>query len=133
MTIDNSQSFKYKAVLLEKTTDAVTNTNSSVKDAKIVVLLKYMSHFWTSLEMPLINCNVYLKLNWIGDCIFSSDGNTAKITIADAKWHAPIVTLSTKVSASLTKQLNEGCKRSVYCNSYETKPAKVIEQGKNIY
>ena len=36
-------------------------------------------------------------------------------------------------SANLTKQLNEGFKRSVYWNSYETKPAKVIEQGKKIY
>ena len=33
----------------------------------------------------------------------------------------------------MTKQLNEGFKRSVYWNSYETKPAKVIEQGKNLY
>ena len=33
----------------------------------------------------------------------------------------------------MAKQLNEGFKRSVYWNSYETKPAKVIEQGKNIY
>ena len=41
LTIDNSQSFKYKAALLEKTADAVANTNSSVKDAKIVVPLKY--------------------------------------------------------------------------------------------
>ena len=40
-TINNSQSFKYKAALLEKTADAVANTNSSVKDAKIVVPLKY--------------------------------------------------------------------------------------------
>ena len=58
---------------------------------------------------------------------------TAKFAITDAKLHVPIVTLSTKDSANLTKQLNEGFKRSVYWNSYETKPAKVIEQGKNIY
>ena len=63
LTIDNSQSFKYKAALLGKTTDVVANTNSSVKEAKIVVPLKYLSNFWTSLEMPLINCNVYLELN----------------------------------------------------------------------
>ena len=80
--------------------------------------------------MPLINCKVYLELNWIEDCILS---NSAKFEIADAKLHVPIVTLSTKDSANLTKQLNEGFKRSVYWNSYETKPAKVIEQGKNIY
>ena len=63
----------------------------------------------------------------------SSAGNSAKFEITDAKLHVPIVTLSTKDSANLTKQLNEGFKRSVYWNSYETKPAKVIEQGKNIY
>ena len=83
--------------------------------------------------MPLINCKVYLELNWIEDCILSSAGDTAKFAITDAKLHVPIVTLSTKDSANLTKQLNEGFKRSVYWNSYETKPAKVIEQGKNIY
>ena len=83
--------------------------------------------------MSLINCKVFLELNWIEDCISSSAGNSAKFEITDAKLHVPIVTLSTKDSANLTKQLNEGFKRSVYWNSYETKPAKVIEQGKNIY
>ena len=82
--------------------------------------------------MPLINCKVSLELNWIGDCILPSARNSAKFVITDAKLHVPIVTLSTKDSANLTKQLNEGFKRSVYWNSYETKPAKVIEQGKKI-
>ena len=44
-SIINSQSFKYKAALLEKTANAVNNTNSSVKEAKIVVPLKYLSNF----------------------------------------------------------------------------------------
>ena len=83
--------------------------------------------------MPLINCKVYLELNWIEDCILSSAGESAKFAITDAKLHVLIVTLSTKDSANLTKQLNEGFKRSVYWNSYERKPAKVIEQGKSIY
>ena len=43
LTINNSQSFKYKAGLLGKTGDIVNNTNSSVKGAKIVVPLKYLS------------------------------------------------------------------------------------------
>ena len=59
-TVDNSQSFKYKAALVRKTAYAVNNKNSSVKDAKIVVPLKYLGSFWRSLEMPLINCKVYL-------------------------------------------------------------------------
>ena len=75
------------------------------------------------------NCKVYLKLNWIEDCILSSAGDSE----TDAKLHVPIVTLSTKDSANLAKQLNEGFIRSAYWNSDETKPAKVIEQRKNIY
>ena len=78
LTIDNSQSFKYKAALLGKTTDVVGNTNSSVKDVKIFVPLKYFSNFWRSLEMPLINCKVFLELSWIEDCILSSAGDSAK-------------------------------------------------------
>ena len=65
--------------------------------------------------------------------VFCLGLETAKFAITDAKLHVPIVTLSTRDSANLRKQLNKGFKRSVYWNSYETKPAKVIEQGKNIY
>ena len=96
LTADNSQSFKYKAALVGKTADAVNNTNSSVKNTKIVVPLKYLSNFWRSLEMPLINCKIYLELNWIEDCILSSAGSSEKFKITDAKLHVPIVTLSTK-------------------------------------
>ena len=93
LAINNSQSFKYKAALLGKTADAVGNTNSSVKEAKIVVPLKYLSNFWRSLEMPLINCKVYLELNWIEDCILFNAGNTAKFTITDNKLHVSILQL----------------------------------------
>ena len=130
MTLNNSQSYKQKAALLGKTADAVDNTNSSVKEAKIVVPLKYLSNFWRSSEMPLINCKIYVELNWIEDFILSSAGDTAKFAITDTKLHVPIASLSTKESANLANQLNEGFKRFVYWNSYETKPAKVIEQEK---
>ena len=119
LTINNSRSFKYKAALLGKTANAVNNKNSSVKDAKIVVPLKYLSNFRRSLEMLLINCKVYLELNWIEECVLSSAGNTAKFAITDAKLHVPIVTFSPKDSVNLTKQLNEGFERSVYWNNHE--------------
>ena len=115
MNIDNSQSFKYKAALVGKTANH-NDGKSSVKDAKIVVPLKYLSNFWRSLEMPSINSKVYLELNWIEDYILSSARNSAKFAITDAKLHVPIVTLSTKDTANLTKQLSEGFKRSVYWN-----------------
>ena len=70
-------------------------------------------------------------LNWIEDCILSSVGNSAEFEITDAKLHVLIVTLSTKDSVNLTKQLSEGFKRSVYWNNYQRKPSKVTEKGKN--
>ena len=33
----------------------------------------------------------------------------------------------------MTKQLSEGFQRPAYWSSYQTKPAKVIEKGKNLY
>ena len=63
LTIDNSQSFKYKAALIGKTANAVNNTNSSVKNTKIVVPLNYLSNFRRSLQMQLINCKIHLELN----------------------------------------------------------------------
>ena len=46
---NNSSSFKYKSSF-------ITDRNG----VKIVVPLKYLSNFWRSLEMPLINCRVEL-------------------------------------------------------------------------
>ena len=120
LTIDNSDSFKYKAAFVEKTANH-SDGKGSVKNSKIVVSLKYLSNFFRSLEMPLINCKVYLEVNWIENCILSSAGDSidAIDTLTDAKLNVPIVTLSTKDSVNLTKQLSKGFKRSVYWNHYK--------------
>ena len=55
LTIDNSQLFKCKAALVGKTANAVGGKTSSVKNAKLVVPIKYLSNLWRSLSMPLIN------------------------------------------------------------------------------
>ena len=49
--------------------------------------------------------------------------NNRKTTfqITSTKLYVPIVTLSAKDSVNLTKQLNEGFKRSVYWNEYKSK------------
>ena len=128
LSIDNSQSFKNEAAFVGKTVNAVHNTNTPVKNTKIVFLLKYFSNFWRSLKMPLINYKIHLYLNWIEDCILSSAAGSAKFEMTDAKLHVPIVTLSTKDNVNLTKNL-----RSVCSNSYQTVPAKAVNQETNIY
>ena len=62
ITLNNSSSFKYKASLLGKAIDADGN-DRSLKNVKIVVPLKYLSNFFRSLEIPLINCKIHLELN----------------------------------------------------------------------
>ena len=51
------------------------------------------------------------------------NGNDRKTTflITSTKLYVPVVTLSTKDNVNLTKQLDEGFKRSVYWNEYKSK------------
>ena len=74
----------------------------------------------------------WFQLDWSLHFILSAR-NSAEFKTTDAKLHVSIDTLSAKDNVNLTRQLNEGFKGSVYWNSYQTKPAKVIEKGKNIY
>ena len=53
---NTTDSFKFKAKITGKT------GNDGTKDVEIMVPLKYLSNFWRTLEMPLINCEVNLIL-----------------------------------------------------------------------
>ena len=41
-----------------------TPTDGNEKVVQIMVPLKYLSNFWRTLEMPLINCEISLVLTW---------------------------------------------------------------------
>ena len=71
--------------------------------------------------MPLINCKIHLELNWTKNCVMSSIARVTAFQITSTKLYLPIVTLSTKDNVNLTKQLNEGFKRSLYWNEYKSK------------
>ena len=87
-----------------------------LRNVKIAGPLKYLSIFWRSLEIPLINCKMHLDLNWTNNCVMSNiDGNT-KVKKTNTKFCVKVVTLSTKHNAKLTKQLNKGFKKPVYWN-----------------
>ena len=130
VALDNSTSFKYKASLLEKAAYADVN-NRSLKNTKIIVPLKYLSNFFRSLEMPLINCKIHLELNWNNNCVMfgvdtyaggdHTNNSVTKFQITSTKLYVPVVTLSTKDNVNLTKQLNERFKRSTYWNEYKSK------------
>ena len=90
-----------------------------------MVPLKYLSNFWRSLEMPLINCEVNLMLTWSAKCVIVStdDANqNAILAITDIKLYVPVVTLSTQDNARLLQQLKSGFKRVINWNKYLLKP-----------
>ena len=68
VSTDNSTSFKYKSNFYK----TLTADNGALTNVKIAAPLKYLSNFWRSLEMPLINCKYYLELNWTNDCVMST-------------------------------------------------------------
>ena len=102
VSTDNSSSFKYKSDFIG------TIPNGGRKNGvKIAVPLKYLSNFWRSLEMPLINCKVELPLSQNKNCILSSVANDSTFEITDTKLYVPVVTLKTKDNAKLSKLLSE--------------------------
>ena len=117
---NNAPSFKYKANLIGN-----TENNGTKNGVKIAVPLKYLSNFWRSLEMPLINCKVKLSLKWIEKCMLTT-ATTATFKITDAKLYIPIVTLSSEDNVKLSKLLSEGFKRPIYWNEYKVIPNKIV-------
>ena len=61
LTENNSSSFEYKVKLLG---NPVLDGAIAKLSIKVVVPLKYLSNFFKSLEMPLINCKIKLSLSW---------------------------------------------------------------------
>ena len=115
---DNFKSFKYKAKLIWNA--AADGANRLLKNATITVPLKYLSNFWRSLEIPLINCKVELKLKWTSYCILSAagadndnaNGNNTIFTSKDTKVYVPVMTLSARNNQKQSKLLSKGFKRS---------------------
>ena len=113
--LTNSKSFKSK-VKITGNTPAAGNT----KNVEIIVPLKYLSNFWRTLEMPLINCEVNLILTWSKDCVITNSKEEGKFAITETKLYVPVVTLSTKDNEKLLQQLKSDFKKSINWNKYES-------------
>ena len=88
--------------------------------------LKYLSNFWRTLGIPLINCEVSLNLTWSENCVLTSkatrdadpdaDPAVAGINnqtntvfkITDCKLYVPVVTLSAENDNKRLEQLKTG-------------------------
>ena len=108
-----------------------TNDNGRI-DVEIIVPLKYLSNFWRTLEMPLINCEIELILDWSANCIIIyTDVNNQVPTfiIKETNFYVPVVTLSTQDNSKLLPQLKNGFKRTITWNKYLIKPGLLAKNG----
>ena len=124
--IEDSESFKSKIKITGKTPN-----NNNEKDVEIMVPLKYLSNFWRTLEMPLINCEVNLILTWSSTCVITNSNGAGTFAITDTKLYVPAVTLSTQENTKLLKQLKSGFKRVINWNKYLSKP-ELLARNQNL-
>ena len=117
LTADTSSSFKYKINSLGNMAAADPDAARVARlNVKIVAPLKYLSNFFRSLEMPLINCKIKLNSTWKKECLLSNDAGNAVFIINDTKLYVLVVTLSKEDNKDFIKQQNKGFQRSIYWN-----------------
>ena len=87
----DSETFKSKIKITGKTPAA-----GNEKYVKIMVPLKYLSNFWRTLEIPLINCKVNLILTCSSTSVITNSTSTGY-----TKLYVPVVTLSTQDNSKL--------------------------------
>ena len=123
-----TDSFNFRVKFTGETDD------DGIKDVEIMVPLKYLSNFWKTLEMPLINCEANLILTWSSTCVLIAtnvQNQNATFEITDTKLYVPVVTLSTQENTKFFQQLKSGFKRVINLNKYLSKP-ELLAQNPNL-
>ena len=86
-----------------------TNDDGGIDNVEIMVPLKYLSNFWKTLKMPLINREVELFLTWSANSVI----------------------IYTNDNAKLLTQLKSGFKRTISWTKYLQKP-ELLAQNANL-
>ena len=123
-----TDSFNFKVKMTGQTVDDGT------KNVEIMAPLKYLSNFWRTLEILLINSKINLILTWSINCVIVSTNvanQNATFEITDTKLYGPVVTLSTQDNSKLLRQLKSGFKRVISWNKYLSKP-ELLAQNSNL-
>ena len=119
ISIKDSKSFNYKTSITGE-----LEGNNVEKESEIAIPLKYLSNFWRTLDMPLINCKISLTLSWYENFVLTSKAKrnapvpvinnpiNAFFKITDCKWYVLVVTLSAEEDNELLNKLKKGFKRT---------------------
>ena len=132
-----SKPFEYKTKLTGSTPG-----NNHLINAEVFVPLKYLSNFWRSLDLPLINCEIELDLTWSKYCVISqvfrtfraADPNAdpavyevvtettgPKFQIINDKRFVPVVTLSINDNIKFPENMKYGFKRAISHTNIDVK------------
>ena len=108
--------------------------------------LECLGNFWRTLDIPLINCEVFLTVTWSENCVITSKATRdadpdadpalaginnptdATFNIKDTKLYVPVVTLSAENDNKLLEQLKTGFKRTIKWDKYRS---EMSNQSKN--
>ena len=93
-----TDSFNFKVKMTDQT------GNDGTINVEIMVPLKYLSNFWRTLEMSLINCEVNVILTWSVNCVIVStdvENQIATFAITDTKLYVPVIKSSQQDNAKL--------------------------------
>ena len=78
--------------------------DNGTKNVEVMAPLKYLSNYWRTLEILLINCEINLILTWSTNCVILSTNvanQNVTFEITDTKLYVPVVTLSTRCNSKL--------------------------------
>ena len=75
-----------------------TANNGNTKEVEFSVPLKHLSNFWSTLDIPLINCEVSLTLTWSKTCVLTD----MKTTAPGAQGDPPAIEAPTGATFSIT-------------------------------
>ena len=143
ISIRNSKSFDYKTEI----TESLAAGELEKDDVEIAIPLKYLSNFWRSLDIPLVNCEITLILSWyeksvlVGKALRNAPDpqpnppiasiespTSAKFEITYCKLYVPVVTLSDEHDNKLIEQLKSGFRITIKWNRYMS---QMSNQNKN--
>ena len=96
----------------------------------MIVSSNYLSNFWRTLKMHLINCEISFQQKWSKKFILVAGtvaNQNQSFQINDGKFYVPVVTLSTQENIKLLKQLESGFKRTINWNKYLAKTTHQVQ------
>ena len=99
---NNSASFKLKTEIVERI------GNDGAKDVKTMAPLKYLSKFWRTLEVPLVNYEINLILTCSANCFVIDapiNNQVPAFSITHTKFYVPVVRSQLVFSAFERSQL----------------------------